>query len=131
MANISLDTNAYSAFMQGDEKVLDALSSAETVYLPLFVIGELHYGFRGGSKLAENLAQLNAFLSKPTVEIKLPTNETAHIYGEVQDKLKRAGTPIPMNDIWIGSSCIESGCTLITYDQHFKLIPGIRLWLHI
>ena len=128
MAKITLDTNAYSAFMQGDEKVLDALADASTVYLPLFVIGELHYGFRGGSKIQENLGQLKAFLDKPTVESWLPTLETAQIYGETQDELKRAGTPIPINDIWIASSCIESGSTLVTYDKHFHHIPSIRLW---
>ncbi len=128
MAKITLDTNAYSAFMQGDEKVLDALASATTVYLPVFVIGELHYGFRGGNKLQENLKQLKTFLNKPTVDTWLPTLETAQIYGETQDQLKRAGTPIPINDIWIASACIESGSTLVTYDQHFQKIPSIRLW---
>lgn len=131
MAKITLDTNAYSAFMQGDEKVLNALATAKTVYIPLFVLGELHYGFRGGNQLAKNLAQLDTFLSKPSVEMKLPTDETAQIYGELQDKLKRAGTPIPINDIWIGSTCIETGSTLITYDKHFQKIPGIRLWLNL
>ncbi|MDQ8180819.1 type II toxin-antitoxin system VapC family toxin [Pelagicoccus sp. SDUM812005] len=128
MAKITLDTNAYSAFMKGDEKVLDTLASATTVYLPLFVIGELHYGFRGGSKLQENLSQLKAFLNKPTVDFWLPTLETAQIYGETQDQLKRAGSPIPINDIWIASACIESGSTLVTFDQHFRKIPGLRLW---
>ena len=128
MAKVTLDTNAYSAFMQGDEHVLEAISEASTIYLPLFVIGELHYGFRGGNKLPENLAQLKAFLGKPTVETWLPSNETAQIYGEIQDRLKRDGTPIPINDIWIASACVESGSTLITYDKHFLLISGIRIW---
>lgn len=128
MAKITLDTSAYSAFMQGDEKVLDALASSTTVYLPLFVIAELHYGFRGGNKLQENLGQLKAFLNKPTVDSWLPTLETAQIYGETQDQLKRAGTSIPINDIWIASACIESGSTLVTFDQHFQKIPGLRLW---
>jgi tRNA(fMet)-specific endonuclease VapC len=128
MAKVTLDTNAYSAFMQGDEQVLDAISEASSVYLPLFVIGELHYGFRGGNRLQENLAQLKAFLGKPTVKTWLPTVETAQIYGEIQDRLKRDGTPIPINDIWIASSCVEAGSTLITYDKHFLLIPSIRTW---
>ena len=128
MAKITLDTNAYSAFMHGDNKVLDALADASAVYLPLFVIGELHYGFRGGSKLQENLSQLKSFLNKPTVAFWRPTSETAQIYGEIQDQLKRAGTPIPINDIWIASSSIESGSTLVTYDTHFQLIPSVRLW---
>lgn len=114
--------------MQGSERVLDSIASADIVYLPIFVIGELHYGFRGGNRIQQNLAQLKAFLAKPTVEPWLPTTETGQIYGEIQDALKRAGTPIPINHIWIASSCIETGSILITFDGHFQTIPGLRLW---
>jgi tRNA(fMet)-specific endonuclease VapC len=128
MAVITLDSNAYSAFMRGDDKVLLALSGAEKVYLPLFVIGELHYGFRGGSKLRENLTQLARFLDKPSVELWLPTSETAEIYGELMDFLKRSGSSIPINDVWIACATIETGSKLVTYDQHFKSIPSLRIW---
>jgi tRNA(fMet)-specific endonuclease VapC len=129
MSRVTLDTNAYSAFMRGSEPVLDSVATASAVYLPLFVIAELHYGFRGGSKLRKNLLELEGFLGKPTVEAWLPTLDTARIFGEVQDKLKRAGTPIPVNDIWIASSCIETGSVLVTFDRHFDAVPGLRLWL--
>jgi tRNA(fMet)-specific endonuclease VapC len=128
MAVITLDSNAYRAFMRGDDKVLLALSGAEKVYLPLFVIGELHYGFRGGSKLRENLTQLARFLDKPSVELWLPTSETAEIYGELMDFLKRSGSSIPINDVWIACATIETGSKLVTYDQHFKSIPSLRIW---
>lgn len=114
--------------MSGDKEVLQSLASSEKVYLPLFVIGELHYGFRGGSKLRENLKQLQTFIEKPTVEVWLPTQETAIIYGEIMDLLKRNGSPIPINDVWIACATIESGSKLVTYDQHFNFIPGLRLW---
>ncbi len=128
MTAITLDSNAYSAFMRGDERVLHTLAAVHKVYLPLFVIGELHYGFRGGSKPRDNLLQLQRFMEKPTVEVWLPTEETAVIYGEVMDTLKRNGSLIPINDVWIACSTIESGSKLVTYDQHFKSIPGLRLW---
>jgi tRNA(fMet)-specific endonuclease VapC len=128
MMRITLDTNAYSAFMRGDQSVLEALAGADIVYVPLFVVGELHFGFRGGNRLKENLAELRSFLAKPTVQLWLATEETPQIYGEIQDRLKRAGTPIPINDIWIASACIETGSRLVTFDQHFDLIPGLRRW---
>ena len=128
MTAITLDSNAYSAYMRGDEAALNALATAHKVYVPLCVIGELHYGFRGGSKLRDNLLQLQKFMEKPTVEVWLPTEETAVIYGEVMDTLKRIGSPIPINDVWIASGTIESGSKLVTYDRHFNSIPGLRLW---
>lgn len=119
MAKIILDTNAYTSFTSGDSSVFDEIAGADTVYLPLFVIGELHYGFQGGNRLKKNKELLNMFLAKPTVELWLPTAETAQIYGEIQINLKHSGTPIPVNDIWIASSCVETGSTLITYDKHW------------
>ena len=50
MKKIILDTNAYANLLTGDDKVLDALSSAETVYMSVFVLGELFACFAGGSK---------------------------------------------------------------------------------
>ena len=126
MTTITLDSNAYSAFMRGEKETLHTLATAEKVYLPLFVVGELHYGFRGGSKLQENLLQLQKFIEKPTVEVWLPTQETAAIYGEIMDSLKRNGNPIPINDVWIACATTESGSKLVTYDQHFKSVPGLR-----
>jgi len=59
----------------------------------------------------------------------MPIEETGRIYGEIQDGRKRPGVPVPINDIWIASACIETGSTLVTYDSHFKSIPGVRFWL--
>ncbi len=54
MKKIVLDTNAYSAFLNGDGSVLNALSEADITYMSVFVIGELYGGFRGGTKYLEN-----------------------------------------------------------------------------
>ena len=128
MKRVLLDTNAYARFFAGDEGVLGALGEAETVYLSAIVMGELFAGFRGGTKARENREQLSRFLSKPTVCELTVTAETAEVFGEVKDTLKRAGTPIPMNDVWIAAQAIESGSVVITYDDHFRKVPGLRLW---
>jgi len=128
MGAIALDTTAYAAFMAGHENLLEALSGAERVLVPLFVIGELHFGFRGGRPRRENVAELSRFLAKPTVSPWLPSLETAEVFGELKDRLKRADDPIPINDVWIASACLETGAKLVTYDRHFKRVEGLRLW---
>ena len=40
MKKILLDTNAYTAFLKGDESILDALAQAKTVFMSVFVLGE-------------------------------------------------------------------------------------------
>jgi tRNA(fMet)-specific endonuclease VapC len=128
MKKIIIDTNAYTAFMTGDEYILDALAEAETTFLSAIVIGELHAGFRGGTRWSDNKAQLTRFQQKTTVRILDVTAETAELFGQIKHSLKKAGTPIPLNDVWLASQAIETGSIIVTYDAHFAKVPGIRLW---
>ena len=128
MKKVILDTNAYSALFQGDEKVLDAIGSADVVFVSVIVLGELFAGFCGGSQESANRKRLNKFLSKPTVRILQVSKETAEIFGTVKHQLKSAGTPIPLNDVWIAAHALENGASLITLDRHFNKVPGIRLF---
>jgi tRNA(fMet)-specific endonuclease VapC len=125
---IVLDTCAYTRLLVGEEDVLDAISAAETVYISVFVLGELYAGFTGGSRERENKAFLQRFLLKPTVKILNATSETAEIFGLVKSNLKKAGKPLPINDVWIAAHAIETGSVVITYDAHFAVVSGLRLW---
>ncbi|MDA8139158.1 MAG: type II toxin-antitoxin system VapC family toxin [Desulfobacteraceae bacterium] len=128
MKQIILDTNAYTALLGGDEHVLNMVASAEIVFMSVFVLGELHAGFSGGSKEKQNRTILNQFLSKPSVKILNATAETAEVFGMLKNKLKQAGTPLPINDVWIAAHGIETGSIIVTLDQHFSKIAGLRLW---
>ena len=128
MKNIVIDTNAYTRLLAGEEDVLDVIGTAEIVYISIFVLGELYAGFAGGTKKRGNKDALNRFLLKPTVKILNATSETAKIFGMVKQNLKKAGTPLPINDVWIAAHALETGSTLITYDSHFKKIAGLRRW---
>ena len=128
MRKILLDTNAYARFLGGDEHVLEALGGAEVVYMSIFVLGELQAGFLGGGKLQANKTILHKFLHKPTVQILNTTSETAEYFGMVKDALKKAGTPLPINDVWIAAHAMETGSVLVTYDHHFASVQGLRLW---
>jgi tRNA(fMet)-specific endonuclease VapC len=128
MRGILLDTNCYSAYLAGDERVLSALAEAEVVYMSIFVLGELFAGFRGGTKVQQNRGYLKRFLAKSNVKILSATLETAEIFGDLKDKLKRSGSPLPINDVWIAAHALETGSGLITYDSHFQKITGLRRW---
>jgi tRNA(fMet)-specific endonuclease VapC len=49
------------------------------------------------------------------------------VLGELKDSLRKAGTPIPINDVWIAAHSIEFGAIVVSYDRHFSKIPQIRL----
>jgi tRNA(fMet)-specific endonuclease VapC len=128
MNAILLDTNAITALFQGETAVLDAVATADCVYASAIVIGELEAGFRGGSRYADNLAILNRFLAKPSVTILPVGRATGECFGRIKQSLKRKGTPIPVNDIWLAAQSMETGAVLVTYDGHFDLVDGLRLW---
>ncbi|MGD8765563.1 MAG: type II toxin-antitoxin system VapC family toxin [Desulfobacteraceae bacterium] len=128
MKKIILDTNAYTRLLTGDENVLDAVASADVVFMSIFVLGELHAGFVGGSKELKNRDVLKRFLLKASVKILNATYETAEVFGSIKNSLTQAGTPLPINDVWIAAHGIETGSIVITYDAHFSKVPGLRLW---
>ena len=126
MKKILIDTNAYSSYLLGNENMLNILSNANIVYMSVIVLAELYYGFKGGNKESWNKELLLNFIDKPTVNIIDVTIETSEIFAEIKNYLKSAGNPIPINDVWIAAHSIETGSVLITNDDHFKKIHGIR-----
>ncbi len=127
MKTLALDTNAYSGFKRGQLEVVDQLARAEHILIPVPVLAELRIGFRGGSKEAFNLDELEQFLSSPRVEICSLTEQTAILYAEIFGTLQRKGTPIPLNNIWIAAAAMEQGAILLSADVHFTRIDGLLL----
>ena len=125
---ILLDTNAYSALMRGVAEVADRVRRAERVLLSPIVIGELLYGFRNGSRNAENTRQLDAFLENPFVELMTVTRATADRFAGIALGLKRKGRPLPVNDVWIAAQALETGADLLSSDGHFGEVEGLS-WL--
>ncbi len=130
MKKIVLDTNAYVRLLVGDEQVLSVLANADAVYVPAAVLGELYAGFKGGMREIDNNRRLEQFLQKETVHILPSTQHTAAVFGEIKYNLKTAGTPLPINDVWIAAHAVEAGAYLITFDKHYLKVPGLLLWSH-
>ena len=121
---ILLDTNAYSAMVRGNRAIREFIVSAKWILLPAFVLGELEYGFRGGSRFTENHADLLKFLSMPGVRVVQTTPNTAWRYGELKDSLRKAGKPIPENDVWIGAMALEHDLPVLSLDGHFETLES-------
>lgn len=122
---VALDTNRLIDLFRGDAELGNWLAFCDEVWIPLFVLGELKAGFYGGKQPSRSEALLQRFLEKETVRILLSGAETAEQYGRLFAQLKRAGTPIPLNDVWIAALALEHNLRLITRDQHFEHIPQL------
>lgn len=128
MKRVLLDTNAYSRLASGDEEVLEVLGAADTVYLSVFVLGELYAGFKGGQRERKNRELLRAFIAGESVKLLFATDATAEVFANVKDALRRKGKPLPMNDVWIAAHALEAAATLVTFDAHFEEVDGLQRW---
>jgi tRNA(fMet)-specific endonuclease VapC len=120
-----LDTSAYSHFRAGDDRVLEAIAAAEIVGLPTVVLGELEAAFTLGRRARENRSILAEFLEETFVSILPVTLAVARRYGRLFAELRRAGTPIPINDIWIAATALDCGGHLLTFDGDFGRIVAL------
>ncbi|HVT14868.1 MAG TPA: type II toxin-antitoxin system VapC family toxin [Thermoanaerobaculia bacterium] len=125
VGRLVLDTSAYSRFRAGDERVLEIIAACEIIYLPTIVLGELEAAFSLGRRERENRSVLGEFLAESFVSILPVTPAVARRYGRLFADLRRAGTPIPINDIWIAATALDCGGHLLTFDGDFGRIPSL------
>ena len=127
IAKVTLDTNAISNLFRGDENVLRLITISDVIFIPIFVIAELHAGFLSGSKSVQNKNILQELENYIKISRIYPGDKTVEIYSEIFFKLRKSGRPIPSNDIWIAALAIEYRSSLITFDHHFSFIDNLDL----
>ena len=122
---VALDTNRLTDLFRGDNALAEWLGTCDEIWIPLFVLGEIKAGFYGGTRPSKNQSLLQRLLGKRTVGILSPGRDTAEHYARLFVQLKRAGTPVPDNDLWIAALALEHNLLLITRDRHFNRIPQL------
>ena len=118
-----LDTNAAIAHMSGDKDILKVLDEAVDVFLPSIVLGELYFGAYKSTRVESNLIEVEILaLSGAAIACDVGT---ARIYGRIRNELQSKGRPIPQNDVWIAAIAVQHNLTLLTRDEHFKLVEHL------
>lgn len=122
---VILDTNALSAFVDGDEKLLRILEKESELAVPAIVFGEYLYGIQQSRWRKSYEAWLRTNLG--LFDLLPAARKTAEQYSEIRRELRSAGTPIPTNDLWIAAVAREHQVPLATRDAHFRAVRGIHL----
>lgn len=125
MSRLALDTSAYSAFERLHAAIRDDLERADEIWISSIVLGELTAGFLAGRKYRYNAGRLAAFLGLPGVKVGLLDRATADRYADITQYLRKAGTPLPTNDVWIAAHAMQHGLEVATTDRHFLKVPQI------
>ena len=119
-----LDTNALSAFVDGEPDVGDALRGEARAALPVIVLGEFRYGIAESRHRATYERWLDTHL--PDFEILTVTEATSVAYAGLRVALRRLGRPIPANDAWIAALALQHRLPILSRDEHFDAVPGVE-----
>ena len=119
-----LDTNALSAFVDGDETLGRMLAGSQMLAVPTIVLGEYRFGILGSRrrKYYENWLVENLF-GKVILNVG---EETAALYAEIRHELKRKGRPIPYHDIWIAALARQHRLAILSNDTHFDHVEKVK-----
>jgi predicted nucleic acid-binding protein len=121
---VILDTDGLSAVADGDTSLEPILRKVSEVAVPVIVLGESIYGIRQSRDRKRYEQWLQESL--PNYRVLRVDEETAASYAALRSELKKAGTPIPSNDIWIAALSRQYGLAMLSKDRHFDQVPGLR-----
>jgi tRNA(fMet)-specific endonuclease VapC len=118
-----LDTNALSAFVDGDTAVGEILRRQARASVPVIVLGEFRYGIAQSRHHADYERWLESHLRD--FDVLTVTEETATFYAALRVALKQKGQPIPANDVWIAALAHQHRLPILSRDRHFDAVPRI------
>ena len=119
-----LDTNAVSAVADDDPAAVRLFSQAASIELPAIVLGEYRFGIAQSRRRKEYAKWLELLIAATRV---LPVDqETTIQYAQIRSELKKAGKPIPSNDLWIAALCRQHRLPMMSQDTHFDAVASVK-----
>ena len=107
---------------------IDQLPSTDQLAMSFVTWADLLQGAAGSTRRAAVERQLEALARQ--VEVLYPDNDgvICRHYAEQATALRRAGTPIGANDLWIACHALALEATLVTHNlREFSRIRGLSL----
>jgi tRNA(fMet)-specific endonuclease VapC len=119
-----LDTNAVSAVADNQAAAVPIFSSVASIELPAIVLGEYRFGIGLSRRRKEYEKWLEELIA--ATQVLSVDEETSRHYAQIRSELKKAGRPIPSNDLWIAALCRQHRLPLMSQDTHFDTVPGLK-----
>jgi len=125
MDKILADTSVWIEFFKSGSPTgneLERLLKEGSVYTCGIVVFELLQGIKSAE---EKSTLLDILLNLEYIEMSLLLWQKA---ADLSTKLRKKGLTLPLSDIFISALAIEYNLSIFTLDEHFKKIPGIKLY---
>jgi predicted nucleic acid-binding protein len=120
-----LDTNALSAFAEGDPGIAREIGDDPHMAIPVVVLGEYLYGIRR-SRFRRRCERWLSDSSDAFTVLEIGAQTASH-YADIRRELRDAGLPIPVNDVWVAALAREYRLAVLTRDRHFEAVTGVRI----
>ena len=122
-----LDADWIISFLNGRSEAVEAVSQLadEGIVVSIITWGEIYEGLLAVSEPERRLAQFEEFTFN--VDLIAPDIVVARYYAQTRAQLRSQGLLIPDNDLWIAATALAFDLTLVSRDDHFTRIPGLRL----
>ena len=118
-----LDTNALSAFADGDTAIESIVRRAQEIAIPAVVLGEYRFGIAQSRQKKSYEKWLEQSLGE--FRVLAVDEQTSRKYASLRLELKKMGKPIPSNDLWIAALTRQHALRLLSRDRHFDDVPGL------
>jgi tRNA(fMet)-specific endonuclease VapC len=120
---VILDTNALSAVADAEPGVVTVYRQAASMELPAIVLGEYRFAVGQSRRRSEYERWLRELIA--ATRVLVIEEETSRHYAGIRAALKKAGHPIPSNDLWIAALCRQHRLPLLSKDRHFDAVEGL------
>jgi predicted nucleic acid-binding protein len=121
---VILDTNALSAWLDGDQGLAGQLEMADRISLSPIALGEFRFGVLASRHRAAYEQRLRLIEQEFP---PLPINgATSTHYALLRRELSAKGRPIPWHDLWIAAQARQHHLPVLSRDEHFDLVPGLH-----
>ncbi len=124
-----LDTTTVSDYIRGDKQIVNRfrITSYQQIFISSITKFEIEYGLLKQPKLKSIVSQQLELLYKQVNDIEFDS-DSAKVAASIKHHLKKAGTPISIEDIYIGAIAIQHNLTVVTSNtKHFVLIPELKI----
>jgi tRNA(fMet)-specific endonuclease VapC len=121
---VILDTNALSAWLDGDRAIERHLEIADRIALSPIALGEFRFGVLT-SRYREKYEQRLRSIEQEFPPLSI-TGITAAHYAMLRRQLVLRGRPIPWHDLWIAAQARQHHLPVLSRDEHFDMVPDVR-----
>jgi tRNA(fMet)-specific endonuclease VapC len=129
MIEFLVDTDWAADYLKGKEDAVRLLSPfirERRLGMSIIFYAELWEGLLGSSRQEVYRSALADLIAG--VPVLGLDRETAEVFAGVRAELRRQGRLIPDLDLLIAATALRHDLTVISRDQHFRRVRGLRLY---